>query len=63
MEWLTDPKVYKETVIALEKLAGKVAQPGSASRAAEVILNIATDGLSPSNDDKIIAVQHAEQAA
>jgi hypothetical protein len=28
-----------------------------------VILNIATDGLSPSNDDKIIAVQHAEQAA
>jgi lipid-A-disaccharide synthase len=63
VEWLTDPKVYKETVTALEKLAGKVAQPGSASRAAEVILNIATDGLSPSNDDKIIAVQHAEQAA
>ena len=63
VEWLTDPKVYKEAVIALEKLAGKVAQPGSASRAAEVILNIATDGLSPSNDDKIIAVQHAEQAA
>jgi len=63
VEWLTDPKVYKETVTALEKLAGKVAQPGSASRAAEVILNIATDGLSPSNDDKTITVQHAEQAA
>jgi lipid-A-disaccharide synthase len=63
VEWLTNPKVYKETVTALEKLARKVAQPGSASRAAEVILNIATDGFSPSNDDKIIAVQHTEQAA
>ncbi len=63
VEWLTDPKVYKETVTALEKLAGKVAQPGSASRAAEVIVNIATDGLSLSNDDKTIAVQHGEQAA
>ena len=48
---------------ALKTLASKVAQPGSASRAAKVILDIAANGLSPSNDDKIISVQHAEQAA
>jgi hypothetical protein len=50
-------------VAALENLASKVAQPGSASRAAKVILDIAANGLYPSNDDRIISVQHAEQAA
>ena len=63
VEWLTNPDSYEETVAALETLASKVAQPGSASRAAKVILDIAENGLSPSNDDKIISVQHAEQAA
>ena len=63
VEWLTNPDSYKETVAALETLASKVAQPGSASRAAKVILDIAANGLSSSNDDKIISVQHAEQAA
>ena len=63
VEWLTDSKSYEGTVAALEKLASKVAQPGSASRAAKVILDIAANGLYPSNDDRIISAQHAEQAA
>ncbi|MEO2000240.1 MAG: hypothetical protein ABGW75_01345, partial [Pirellulales bacterium] len=63
VEWLTDSELYEGKVAALEKLASKVAQPGSASRAAKVILDIAANGLYPSNDDRIISVQHAEQAA
>jgi hypothetical protein len=50
-------------VTALDKLAHKVAQPGSASLAAEVILNIGKDGLSFVNHDKSMSFQHAEQAA
>ena len=63
VEWLTDSESYEGKVAALEKLAGKVAQPGSASRAAKVILEIAANGLHPSNDEKKIPVQHTEQAA
>ena len=63
VEWLTEPELYEETTSALDKLAHKVAQPGSASRAAGVILNIAKHGLSSVGHDKIISVQHAEQAA
>lgn len=63
VEWLRDSELYEGTVTALDKLAHKVAQPGSASRAAEVILNIGKDGLSFVNHDKSMSVQHTEQAA
>jgi len=55
--------LYEQKVAALEQLASRVAQPGSASRATKVILEIATRGLSQSSNGTIISGQQAEQAA
>ncbi len=62
-EWLTDSGLYEQKVTALEQLASEVAQPGSASRATKVILEIATCGLSQSNNGVFISGQQTEQAA
>jgi hypothetical protein len=62
-EWLADSSLYEQKVAALEQLASRVAQPGSASRATKVILEIATRGLSQSSNGTIISGQQAEQAA
>ena len=55
-------ELYKGKVAALEKLQAN-GSARFASRAAKVILEIAANGLHPSNDEKNVPVQHTEQAA